>query len=118
MIQNNTLPNISTDELAEMIAKGFKESQTNLREFKSEVRSSFKETKKELSGFKNEFSNFRSEVNTFRSETNVRLQNIEENMATKDDIYRLEKRFDGLEKTVFNDHGRRLRKIETTLQIA
>ena len=84
---------ISMDELARMIAKGFKEVGEN---------------------FNGRFVRIEDRI----AKVETRLTNVEQNMATKDDIVRLENRFDSLEKTIYSDHGRRLRKIETKLQIA
>ncbi len=115
MIQEQTNCNsndskVTIDDLAIMIAKGFKETDdlavtvsglavTVANGFKGmdslviKVDKGFKEIKKEISG-------------------------IKENMATKDDIERLEVKFDSLEKVVFKDHAPRLRRIESKLQIA
>ncbi len=47
-----------------------------------------------------------------------RVSNIEENMAMKDDIKRLEVKFDGLERVAYKDHEPRLRRVERKLQVA
>ena len=78
---------ITLDDLAVMINKGFKEQS------------------KDLLGVKNDLSGFKKEMYKFRDDTMVRFD-------------RIDKRFDSLEDVVFNDHGRRLRKIENKLAIA
>ena len=89
---------ITLDELAIMINKGFMEQDKSLSEFKRDVESRFKEQGESLSGFK-------KEMYEFRDDTMVRFD-------------RIEKKLDSLEDVVFNDHGRRLRKIENKLAIA
>lgn len=89
---------ITLDELAIMINKGFMEQDKSLSEFKRDVESRFKEQSNDLSVVKNDILEFKHET-----------------MARFD---RIDKRFDSLEDVVFNDHGRRLRKIENKLAIA
>jgi len=94
--------NITIDDLAAMIAKGFKETNGNLRAVDGRV-----------GNLETRFDSLETRFDSLEG----RVINIEENMATKDDIHRLERKFDSLENVVFNDHGRRLRKIEHKLQI-
>lgn len=52
------------------------------------------------------------------AELRGRVDTIEGSMATKDDIKRIEHRFIAVEKTVYDDHHPRLRKLEKKLQAA
>ncbi|MDB5238703.1 MAG: hypothetical protein JWO00_38 [Candidatus Parcubacteria bacterium] len=100
----NTVENkeITLDDLAAMVSKGFLESRNELNEFKIEVRNEFTEFRAEV---KSEFTKFRAEVDG--EFANVRK-----------DIANLREDVDDLRKTVLLDHGRRLRKIEHKLEIA
>jgi len=55
---------VTIDDLAVMIAKGFKESNDNLNEFKKEMY----EFKREMCGFRDEMYSFKSEMYGFRDE--------------------------------------------------
>ena len=92
---------ITLNDLAVMVNKGFKEQDKNLAEFKKEMLG-FKD---EMYGFRDEMYGFRDEMYRFRDETMGRFD-------------RIEMRIDSLERVVINDHGRRLRKIENKLAIA
>ena len=48
----------------------------------------------------------------------AKIDDMEIRMATKDDIKRFEVRSIAIEKTVYDDHHPRLRKLEKKLQIA
>jgi uncharacterized coiled-coil DUF342 family protein len=82
-----TTTKVTIDDLAVMVAKGFKETNDNLVSFKAET------------------------INKFR-EINEKFK------ETNDNIGRLAQRFDELEDTVANNHGHRLRRIESKLQLA
>ena len=79
------------DDLAVMVAKGFKESDINLMSLKKQMEVGFREAN--------------TNIESFRKEVNERFDLFED-------------RTELLEKTLFNDHARRIRKIETKLQIA
>ena len=57
-------------------------------------------------------------LNTRVGSLEKRFDNLESNMATKDDVARLESHFESIEKIVFKDHAPRIRRIEHKLDIA
>lgn len=52
----------------------------------SEILSEIKGIKQEITEFKQEMTEFKQEMNGFKQQTNERLERIEQNMATKQDI--------------------------------
>ncbi len=97
-MNNNENKEITLDDLAAMVSKGFKESQDNLNEFKIEIR--------------NEFIQFRAEVKEEFADVKADIVGIRKDISDlRDDV-------EDLRKTVILDHGRRFRKIENKLQIA
>ena len=85
---------VTMDDLALMINNGFKEADRKLNEFRSEVNSKF----------------------LIIDQRFIAIDERFDRLETRFD--RLENHFGSLEKTVRDDHGHRLRKLETKLQIA
>ena len=100
---------VTLDDLARMVARGFKESDIKLIAFKDTVESRFEESDRKLEEFK-------SVVENGFKESDKKLIALKDYMETRFDS--IDERFDVIEKTVFHDHGKRIRRIETKLQIA
>ncbi|MEI6304939.1 MAG: hypothetical protein WCP09_02900 [Candidatus Taylorbacteria bacterium] len=100
MTIKNPHSEVTIDELAATVAKGFSEVY-------SRFDSRFDRLENRVDG-----------IDGLLMHLDQRISNIEENMATKDDIKRLEVRFDSTERILFKDHEPRLRKVERRLAIA
>jgi hypothetical protein len=98
---------ITLDDLAAMVNKGFRETHDIITGIRSD-----------LAGFEDKTDSNFGVVGRRFLKIESSLEDLEENMASKDDICRFEKRLDTIEKDIFIDHGRRLRTIERKLQIA
>jgi len=90
---------ITIEVLAQMIARGFKEAGQDLADFRSEVYERFDRLEGRVSNVENKVTNVEKNVT-----------DMNKSMATKDDIAHLE--------DVMKNHGTRIRRIETKLQLA
>lgn len=97
MSHTEDTPKVTIDELAVMINKGFKEVHA------------------ELSDMRGNISSLKSDVSTLKSDVSILKSDVS---IIKKDIRSLNIKFDYLEDLVINNHGKRLRKIESKLQIA
>ncbi len=101
--QKHILPTVSVDELAQMTKKGFDEVQSDIAEVRAEMKQGFTEVRSEM---KEGFSGIRQS-----------LALVLENMATKKDVASIGVHTSDLERTVYKDHGPRLRRVEHKMHI-
>lgn len=111
-------PAVTIDELAIMVQKGFKEQSDELRSFKVEVREEFNGIHGELDGIHAELKSFKAEVHDEFNGIHKDIKDIKRDMATKDDVAELASNMSAIQKTVYKEHGPKIRRLETALQAA
>lgn len=121
MNTKNQHSEVTIDELAAMVAKGFSEVYSRFDSRFNRLELRFDNLEMRFDNLEMRFDNLENRVDGIDGvlvRLDQRISNIEENMATKDDIKRLEVRFDSNERVLFKDHEPRLRKVERKLAIA
>ncbi len=103
---NQHSPEVTIEDLARMVATGFKESRQDLLDFKAEVNGYFDKLEGRVVNIEGKVSNIEKN-----------LADVNKRMATKDDIIRIEKHLGAIEEVTKN-HGTKIRRIETKLQMA
>jgi len=108
MSTQNNLPVITIDELAIMIAKGFKEMDKGFeavdRRFvvlEQKMNSRFEAVDRKFEGVDNRFAGIESDI-----------KDIKRDMATKDDIAELKEHLAATDKFVYKDLAPRVRRLE------
>ena len=107
-MNTNTLNtgDVTIDDLARMVAKGFKEVDQNFKSIRSEMA-----TKVDLEALrletKKDFASIRSEMAMMATRAELKSLRID-----------MQNGFNSIEENILKNHGLRLRRIETKLQMA
>ena len=118
MNTQNTNSEVTIDDLAIMIGKGFKESDSNLNTFKVEVSAMFRQQGDRISGVESGLSSLRSDMENGFAKVHKDIKDIKRDMATKDDITELTGHMNEIHKTVYKEHAPRIRRLENAVQVA
>jgi len=113
MNKQTALPTVTIDDLAIMIAKGFKETDNRFIALEEKMDNKFVALETKMD---NKFVTLETEMNNKFGALETKMDNRFDGLETRFDT--LTVRVDCNEKTVFKDHEPRLRKMERKLQFA